>query len=207
MGLVVGLRLLLVFVVMVIPVAFASDCESVLSAAIPFEMRKIEISAELERSGLQPFQEQLNHAVATLDVYDFYAQYAQSKGYLLGVDSLSESTKLFSSPIHLKHWSDFYREFRIYPKARGHTETVMAELVNSGRLIVFLVPPHLMDEPGLTQNEMLWLLQDPVHRLQNVILVFGAYDFISRANWESFNRTRDWRRLHQALEEFIQQRN
>lgn len=138
---------------------------------------------------------------AVIDAKDFLiARKGMGQGYLLAVDGINYTSEIFSSNRGLLQWPDGYREFRIFPKMNGHTPVYLSKIVATEKPIVFLVPPNLMSEPGITQNEMKWFLEDPA-RMKNVTFVFGAYNLFPDEVLKRFNRNRDRTEIRRLMGE------
>lgn len=125
-------------------------------------------------------------------------------GYLLGIDGPTQTSQMFSGPYGLKHWPQGYSEFRIYPKAVDRTPAYMAKLIASGKPIVFFVPAGLMKRKSITQEEMLWLLENPSERLKNVTFVFGMYEVLPTSLLQEYSFHRDHRLIESYLHRLLQ---
>lgn len=114
---------------------------------------------------------------------------AEAPGYLLGVDRWNGATELFASTARLKCWGDAYHELRIFPRAMNHTRAFLEAATKTGKQIVFLVPPRVLEEKSITRDELMWFLENPA-RMKNVTFVFGAYELFTPALLERHNRNR-----------------
>src|SRR5690606_15980849 len=84
-----------------------------------------------------------------------------------------------------EEWKQAYLDLGIDPVDPDHTNQFMEALLQTGREIVFLIPPQLYDYEDedeeteyATRKEMDYLLDHP-EESGNVTLVFGAYDLLN----------------------------
>jgi hypothetical protein len=197
----VKLYLLLLFLVWV--PAQAASCGPAFSALAPSaSLKPVAPLPQLVReAGLEDKVALLRtHSRGVIGINEFLPMRAElGSGYLLAADRINFTSEFFSRMQGLKHWSDGYREVRVFYRANNHTDEYLSKITQTGKPIVFLVPPNLMDHPGITRNEMLWLLEDPANRMKNVTFVFGAYDIFPEEVIERFGRQRNWDEIRKLL--------
>ncbi len=103
-------------------------------------------------------------------------------GYALGIsDDLARTYDIFPKIFGLHRWEAAYGNFWIYD-SKSHTEQFFTKILQTNKKIVFFVPTRIGDaDDGVTRDEVLWVaknLKDNPALLENIILVFDAYNYL-----------------------------
>ncbi len=154
------------------------------------------IAEEVHLSGIDQttFQTILTHANAVTDISGLLKTRFESGGSILGIkDDAHRTMSTIAQLTGLKDFWDAYSELGVSPFESGHKEKFLNRLVQSSEPIIFLVPrnfagPLKHRKSNLTLGEFNWFLERPESRLRNVIFVFGAYDCMPDASYETIVR-------------------
>lgn len=100
--------------------------------------------------------------------------------YVLGISNWLDATNTYGVMTAGQSWPDAYKDLGIGITEDQHTDKFMSNITNTGKDIVFFLPPELYSNKNghVTRDEMEWLMSHP-DKAENVHLVFGGYDFIN----------------------------